>query len=73
MAELEGIFGDSDRDVTMKDLMEMKYLECYIKEALRLYPSVPMMARKIQEDVDIGKKNIRSGWKTHIYSFHFLK
>lgn len=54
--ELDFIFGgDKDTPATMKNLMDMKYLECCIKDALRLYPSVPMMARSIGEDVQIGK------------------
>jgi cytochrome P450 family 4 len=38
----------------MKELGEMRYLECCIKEALRLYPSVPLIARKLKEDIQIG-------------------
>jgi cytochrome P450 len=53
--ELEGIFQGSDRSPTMKDLNEMKYLERVIKEALRLYPSVPYISRETTEDIKIGK------------------
>lgn len=54
--ELDSIFGD-DRETpaTMKNLLDMRYLECCIKEALRLFPSVPMMGRSVKEDVKIGK------------------
>lgn len=53
--ELNDIFGDSDRDPTMEDLKAMKYLENCIKDALRLFPSVPVIARRLTEDEVIGK------------------
>lgn len=56
MEELKSIFmDDEDRKLTMADLHNMKYLECCIKEALRLYPSVPIMARHLKHDARLGK------------------
>lgn len=47
---------DASRLATMAELAEMKFLECCIKEALRLYPSVPLIARHLKEDIKIGKE-----------------
>ena len=44
--EQKGIFQDNYlAEVTQNDLAKMKYLECCVKEALRLYPSVPIIGR----------------------------
>ncbi|XP_029155595.1 cytochrome P450 4g15-like [Nylanderia fulva] len=51
--ELDAIFGDSDRQCTFQDTLEMKYLERVILETLRLFPPVPAIARQLNEDVKI--------------------
>lgn len=51
--EIYDHFGDSDRPVTLEDLPAMKYLECCLKETMRLYPSVPAIRRRITEEVQI--------------------
>ncbi|XP_048760771.2 cytochrome P450 4V2-like isoform X1 [Ostrea edulis] len=56
--ELDQLFGDSDRPPTMNDLKEMRYLECCIKETLRLFPSVPFFARKLKEDCEFDEYRI---------------
>ena len=53
--ELQQIFGDSDRPATFADTLEMKILERCLLEALRMYPPVPIIARKLQEDVKLGE------------------
>nr|ABF06549.1 CYP4BF1 [Ips paraconfusus] len=48
--EIDAVFGNSDRNCTNEDLKELKYLEQCIKEAMRLYPPVPLISRKVEED-----------------------
>ncbi|GFR15369.1 cytochrome P450 4V2 [Trichonephila clavata] len=55
--ELDCIFGDDvERPVETDDLKDMKYLECVLKESQRLYPSVPLIARRITEDTTISRR-----------------
>ncbi|XP_058115805.1 probable cytochrome P450 4aa1 [Anopheles ziemanni] len=46
---------------TAENIRELRHLEACIKESLRLYPSVPLMARKIGEDVRVGKYQLPAG------------
>jgi len=49
--ELDEIFGGSARSPTSGDLARMKYLSACIKESLRIYGSVPSIARVTTEDM----------------------
>lgn len=69
-AELDSIFHGSDRKVTFSDMSEMKYLERVIKEALRLYPSVPIIGRTLSEDVQLDDYFIPKGCMIKIDLFH---
>lgn len=53
--ELDSIFSSPDQPVTMTELREMKLTENCIKEALRLFPSVPFLARELKEEAVIGR------------------
>ncbi|KAK1341777.1 hypothetical protein QTO34_016526 [Cnephaeus nilssonii] len=70
--ELDEVFGNSDRHVTLEDLKKLKYLECVIKETLRIFPSVPIIARELNEDCDVGGYNITKGSQLLIipYALH---
>uniref|UniRef100_A0A182W3Q9 Cytochrome P450 n=1 Tax=Anopheles minimus TaxID=112268 RepID=A0A182W3Q9_9DIPT len=71
--EIDGIMGgDRDRHPTMAELGEMRYLECCLKESLRLYPSIPMLSRTLATSVDIEGHHIPSGTNAVImlYQLH---
>ncbi|ALC43310.1 Cyp316a1 [Drosophila busckii] len=51
LAEILQLLGeDRSGAVSMRQLNELKYMECVIKETLRLYPSVPVVGRTLQAD-----------------------
>ena len=54
--ELHEIFNNDTRSPTMQDLKKMTCLDMCIKESLRLYPSVPLFARTLGEDIKLGNK-----------------
>ncbi|KAI8127249.1 putative cytochrome P450 4aa1 [Lucilia cuprina] len=73
--ELERIFGNDQRAPSMQDLRDMRYMEMCIKESLRLYPSVPLIARKLGEDVRLAKYTLPAGSNVFIcpYATHRLE
>jgi len=42
------------RNATFQEISQMKYLDLFIKEAQRLYPSVPFIGRFTEKDYIIG-------------------
>lgn len=70
--ELVRVFGDSDRPCNLDDAAQLKFLECCIKESLRLYPPVPNIKRYIHEDIELESYKIPAGStiSMHIYALH---
>nr|QGP73853.1 cytochrome P450 monooxygenase CYP4E21 [Liriomyza trifolii] len=60
--EQKQIMGDRMLEsATFQEVNEMKYLDLVIKEAQRLYPSVPMVARRADKDYNINGLHVPKG------------
>lgn len=69
--EISAIFGDdTDRSITIDDLREMKYLECVVKETLRLFPPVPFISRKANKPISFDDEVFTEDWTYVISIFH---
>uniref|UniRef100_A0A671RA42 aromatase n=1 Tax=Sinocyclocheilus anshuiensis TaxID=1608454 RepID=A0A671RA42_9TELE len=69
--ELFEVFSESERPINTEDLKKLRYLECVIKESLRLFPSVPFFARTICENTQINVYKVPKGANVIItYALH---
>jgi cytochrome P450 family 4 len=53
--ELKEVFGTVDAPVDYDSLNQLVYLDLVLKETMRLYPVLPVSARKSTDEFEIGK------------------
>ncbi|XP_063907299.1 cytochrome P450 4C1-like [Zophobas morio] len=71
--EIQQVVTDSSQ-LDYQTLQELKYMEMCIKEVLRMYPSVPFIARILGEDIKTHSGHIlKTGSlvQLHIYDVHY--
>ncbi|KAF5277801.1 hypothetical protein FQR65_LT03782 [Abscondita terminalis] len=68
--EIIEILGNGDSSsLSYKNLQQMKYMEQFIKEVLRMYPPVPVFSRHLTEDAIYERKVIPKGVQVMIFCY----
>lgn len=52
--EFESITLSNTEDITNEELAHFKFLDMFIKETLRLFPSVPYLTRTTTQNFEVG-------------------
>ncbi|XP_075535440.1 cytochrome P450 4V2-like [Dermacentor variabilis] len=71
--ELDFVFGDrANTECTQEDLKRLQYMECCIKETLRLFPPFPYIGKILDQDMTLDGCNLPKGLSCFInlYSLH---
>lgn len=66
--ELDNVLGPHKRDITVEDIRELKYLECCIKEAMRIFPPVPAYSRQLVEDLVVDGLTMPKGTMVQVFA-----
>jgi cytochrome P450 len=73
--EINEYYPSFDEPLTLEIINQMTYLDMAIKETLRLIPIIPLIARDVMEDFDLGPCRVKPGMivAINIYSLHLSK
>ncbi|KAH8360758.1 hypothetical protein KR084_008293 [Drosophila pseudotakahashii] len=72
--ELKEHYGwDLDRGVIQSDFAALPYLNCVVKESLRLYPPIPAVARCLEKDLAIDGGYIPAGTNVVVLLWQLLR
>lgn len=71
-AELLEIYGTEtpqSASITYENIQDLNYLDCVIKETLRIFPAVPLFSRQLTKDLRMGMYNMKILGIITIYFF----
>jgi cytochrome P450 family 4 len=69
--EIDNVIGENE--VSFAVINEFKYLDMIIKECNRLYPPVPIISRKITEEMEIEGLTFPTGTNFHLLLYRLFK
>lgn len=67
--EISEVFGSSSSNIFDENLKRLEYIDCVIKESLRLYPPAPLISREITEDMILNGKRILQGTQATVFIY----
>ncbi|KAL7735211.1 hypothetical protein ACLKA6_016127 [Drosophila palustris] len=71
--EVSEFIDDDFSNVDINQISKLKYLECFVKETMRMFPSVPIMARQTVRETELANGLIfpaRSQITLHVFDIH---
>lgn len=73
MLQVKTLFLGDFSSLTVFDFNKMQYLECVLKESLRLYPPVPFISRVCVEETHINGLVLPKGTEVHIHVYDIMR
>ncbi|XP_075169920.1 cytochrome P450 4p1-like [Haematobia irritans] len=72
--EIQHHIDDNISNLNMQQLNNLKYLDCFLKETQRLYPSVPLITRQCDQDLVFREKILLpKGTQINIHIYDVLR
>ncbi|XP_068156977.1 probable cytochrome P450 4ac1 [Drosophila tropicalis] len=71
--ELQQLAGDDIDDLSVFDFNELVYLECVIKESLRMFPSVPFIGRLCTEETVVNGLIMPKDTQINIHIYDIMR
>lgn len=61
--EISSVLPNKEDDLSYDDLSKLDYVERCLKETMRLFPTVPVVARKVDKDFQLSEWHWWLAWE----------